>query len=489
MAQPLFALANRTGALPQVYRIAGASPQVLGDPLPTGIVESGTDLERAFPTNRVIQFGGDVYAVAVNGVYKKDDPTIDTGTWTQDHAFTGVATAGENFHIRGVYQIVLNGVSSLFVVWPTTTASTWNASILNGTTDVWSDVGAQVGLSHLTSDRWGKQIVYRGVLYMIATDSTGIMTFDPGAQSFGTISSGTTSIIPRFGICVFNDRLFILGRNGLTGTIALYEITGGGVVHLFDTSFDDGVGAGENDARYALCPSPDGSVMYAVCITSTGGTGTVFLKFIDTSGTISYSTDLTNAVLPAGLRPGGGSTDVTNRWWCFYDQETTPGASRLLLFRAVSGVAGQIVTQYVFNDEISELTQEDAGGDTAWAFSNVTTGGGERIFTPGEMNIEIVSRLAVLGGEAVRFKCWGATGADKNVNFRLNTQTEVPLTLATLSGTPTVVSGPAPVPTRNVNTLEGVTADGTTIYQTVWDIATDGLVSGQRAQLVPRIFV
>jgi len=188
MAQPLLMLAHRNGALPQVFRVSGASAQTLGDPLPTGIIETGgANLDESLLMNRVIQFQGDVYAVAVNGIYKKDDPTISTGTWTQDHAFTTVVGATENYQLFGPYEIVLNGVPSLYVVWASSTSgTTWNAAILNGNTDVWSDVGEQVASAHSSTTSWGAQIVYRGVLYL--ANDVDIMTFDPGALSFGTIA-------------------------------------------------------------------------------------------------------------------------------------------------------------------------------------------------------------------------------------------------------------------------------------------------------------
>ncbi len=488
MTQPLFMLAHRNGALPQAFRVPGASPIVFGDPLPTGIIETGTSLDNAFFSNRVIQFQADIYAVAVDGVYKKDVPTSDAGGWTQDHAFTDVVGATENFHIHGPYQIVLNGVTSLFVMWGEGGGATnWNASILNGSTDVWSDVGIQAGVAHGTANTWGKQIVYRGVWYGVS--DTGIMTFDPAATSFGTIGAGPIDNIQRAGFGIFNDRLLLLARRASGGFVALFEIVGGAVAHLVDTTVQDLGGAGVTGGRYAVFPSPDGVVLYGIATHSTGGTGTAFLKFIDTSGVISFLADIANPVLAAALRPGGGLTVDTNRWWVHYDQESVPGTARLIIYHAPDGSSGSILTQYVFVGESTEISQEDTGGNAAWAFSNVMTGGGERIYTPDELHIEITDRIAVIGGQAVRFKCWGEAGANKQVEFRRNTQTEVPLTVATLIGVPTVISGSAPAPTRSGNVLQGVTADGVTLYETTWDVFTDSVPSGSRAQLAPRIFI
>jgi hypothetical protein len=470
----------------QVFRVSGASPIPFGDPLP-GAIETPAGQQISF--NRVIQFQGDVYAVADDGVFKKDDPTSDAGAWTQDHTFLLAAAATVRQHTTGIYQIVLSGVPTLYVLYPSTgSSSSWTGALLNGNTDVWSETSEQVSVTHTASIDYGTELIYRGVLYRASAGD--LLTFDPGAESIGSIDLGDLSAAgERVGIGIFNDRLLLIGRDTPSTEVALFEVTGGGVSLLVTVPSSLAHAASLMEMRHALFPSPDGAVLYAAVSDATGGIGNHFYKFIDTAGTISFDSDLADPVLPAGLRVGGGSPADTNRWWVFYDQETTVGVAKCLIYFAPDDAPGSILTQYAFVDESTVITQEDSGGSASWAAAAVMTGGGERIFTPGEMNIQVVERLAVFGGEALRFKAWGATGADKSVNFRLNTETEVPLLLATLSGTPTVVSGPAPAPTRNVNTLEGVTADGTTIYQTVWDIATDGLVSGQRAQLVPRVFV
>jgi len=489
MAQPLLTLQHRNGSH-QVYRLTGASSQAFGDPLPTGSIEdaSGVTNNAVKSFNRVIQFQGGVYAAARNGVYIKTDPTLDTGAWTQNHVFTNPAPANRSFHIHGPYQIVLGDVPSLFVIWSTSTSTTtWNAAILNGNTGVWSEIGEQTAVTASSTTAYGDQIVYRGVLYVMYEG--GILTFDPGASSFGVISlaAGLTTAV-RAGFGIFNDRLLIIGTNTSASTfIALFEIVGGAVAHLFDTTLSQRPVA-ETGAKKTLVPSPDGSVLYAFCATDSGGDGLALLKIIDSAGTLSESTDLTNPVIPVGLRPGSGTATV--RTWAFYDQETVPGTARLLLYVAPDGVTSSLVTQYVFVNESTVMTQEDQGGNAAWSFASTMTGGGERIFTPGELHIEIVNRLAVFGGEEVRFKVYGDSGpADKNVEFRFNTQNEVPLTVATLIGTPSVVSGGAVAPSRVGNELQGVEADGTSVYETVWDIGTDGVSAGQRAQLVPRVSI
>jgi len=486
MAQPFLALQHRSGGAPQVYRLPGVSPQALGDPI--GAAVEGTSSDDMCIFNRVIQFQGDVYAAVKGGVYKKDDPTTDTGAWSLDHAFTNFTTSSAMEHaVSGIYQFVDNGVEKLFVCWRADTSnSTWNASILDGSTGLWSDAGEQAAVTAGNNEATGAQIIYRGVLYWGLRTSQEFLTFDPVAQSLGTISAMIADEIGSMGLCVFNDRLLTFGRNS-SGNAALFELTST-FNELLEVSPAITLNGGMVEALACLVPSPDGSVLYGIVVEN--GSGSHFLKFIDTAGVISFDSDLTSTVLPAARRPGMGDNNTETRWWAAFDQETTPGSATLLIYFSGNGSVGTTVTQYQFVNESTELSQVDVGGSAAWGFSTPTTGGGERIFTPGELHISIVQRLAAIGGEAVRFKCYGDPGAvNKNVSFRFNTENEVPLTQATLIGTPSVISGGAAAPTRVGDTLQGVEADGVSVYETIWDITADGVTAGQRAQLVPRIFI
>lgn len=62
------------------YIYNNASPSQLGDPFGTTVGAIYPQAGRSF--NGIIQFQGEIYAVARDGVYKKDDPTSATGGWT-----------------------------------------------------------------------------------------------------------------------------------------------------------------------------------------------------------------------------------------------------------------------------------------------------------------------------------------------------------------------------------------------------------------------
>jgi hypothetical protein len=510
MAQPLLVLDHRNGNQ-QVFRMAGASPSQLGTDL-NATPETGAVANDHMASNRVIQFQGEVYAVGIDGVYRFNQgpgnfpsgaPAGDWSNLALDLAlpFTNPSlAAGFSLWKFGPFTAVINGVPYLFGAYNTTTSGTnWRGWRLNGNTGVWSETADTVlGYTANNTHSAARCFLYRNVLYCTSNNPAGVLqvlTFDPGAASLGafTVGGGTAANGSMASFCIFDDRLFCLSRNSGGTSYAIYEFSGGTFVHLFDLTNVVHTAPAGGIYKTCLALNEDGTKMIAFYLNSTGTVGWNAAEIINTAGTISEGTDITTAVVPVAIRHGVGGTSQDERFSVFYDQETTPGSYRTLLYHTQNGTAGTVLTQYLWTNNATLLVAEDTGGSAGFALpENIgPAGGGERIFTQGELHIEIVDRLAVLGGEAVRFKCWGDPGpADKNVEFKRDDENEVPIATATLIGTPTVVSGPGAAPTRLVNVLQGVEADnGATIYETTWDITTDGFVSGQRGQLVPRIYI
>jgi len=223
---------------------------------------------------------------------------------------------------------------------------------------------------------------------------------------------------------------------------------------------------------------------HAAKYVSTGGAGTPFTE-----------SAIMGVIPPTWLPTSyGGTSTGRHSWTVMKDTDSVFGTADVYLFadryRTSTGVNGEL---FKWNGESSLLTSE--GGVTLaglWP-PMIVEGGGDRIWTSGEMNITIVSTpTPVIGGEEFRFTAWGApSGADKNVSFWFSKLGQSPNTQATLFGTPYVVSGPAPVPTLNVGLkrLEGVTADGVTIYAVNRNNVADGVSYGNREGIAPAISV
>lgn len=484
MAQPLLVVRHRdTGAL--VFTLAGATPTQLGNPVPAPLDTVG-DNALHMVTNRAIQFQGAVYSAFADGVYKLN---AGTGVWSKatiDGGLTFATPTGasDSVQMPGLYYSVVSDVPTLYGFYPSGLANSadWRGFMLNGNTGIWSETPVQtLALAHTSGASWGtRTFVYRNILF--AQINTGFVTFDPSSGSLGAVIPPVSYDYHQAAFCVFNDRLFSVAADTGTSNVSLWEFNGGAWTQILTTA-DTYDGSPVSGPRYALFT--DGAAMYAIYHKNTPDL-TVVRKFTDVLGVITDAGDVGGTVLPVGIRTQ--ASVALTRWWVFHDQETTPGTDRILLYHALGGLPADTLNQYLWQGDATPLLFEDIGGAASWAFPEWQTGGGDRIFTIGELDIVITRRAATLGGERVYFRAYGDPGsANKNVEFRRNTQNEVPLALCTLTGGVTT-SGPGALPVRVGNIITLVDADGVTEYSCVWNNTADGSASGSRAQLVPRVY-
>lgn len=489
MAPPLLFMKYRDSGACSVFRYIAATLSQLGATFGSAHT---TATAREKGTNRVIQAASDVYAVAGDGLYIFDS---GAGTWATAGgglAFTTPSLADQH---SGAYLVYIDGTPYL-TGWYTNTAQDhvgWRKNLVTGAFDETASSGLTRAVNHMSS------ILYRNNLYTIHSESNDPRTtiWDPAAQSFsqvdGTGLDDATHL--QHDLCVFQDRLFSCAFEGTSGAVQLYEFLGGTWTLAFENPGpdDDASTAGHDEDRWALFT--DGTNMYLLYLsTNGGGSGNGWKCFQFDSALVR--TDITAAVLPASFRStgDGGSfagSVLTERFFSVADVDSTPGSLAIYLYHTVDGTGGTPFTAFQWNGNASVITQLDVGGDVLHSVPDLTPQGGSRIYTQDELDILIVDRAPILGGEQIDFIAYGDTGpTDKMVEFRRNGLMHPPTTIATLTGTPSKVSGPSSAPiSRNVNTLENVEADGATIWRTTWDISTDGFSPGDRAQLMPRVFV
>ena len=122
------------------------------------------------------------------------------------------------------------------------------------------------------------------------------------------------------------------------------------------------------------------------------------------------------------------------------------------------------------------------------AVPNIVKGGGDHMWTSGDIHVEIINQTVISGGLRLDIILYNAPGpVDKSVVFYFSADEEAPTTQCTLFGTPTVVSGPAAVPTRSGNQINGLEADNTSVYGISWDTVTDSIADTDNATLLARI--
>jgi hypothetical protein len=485
MPPPALFIKNRatTAGVCVAYRYQGATVSQIGDTFGTRAFQASSNVS----ANRhgLVQFQGNLYARALLGVYMKDDPTTLTGTWTLVHTFLNPDPT--TARIFGLHVVPVSGVPTLCAVYKgSVSANQYSWAKFDGTT--WTTaIGPSVAGANTDFYNVVDETVYRGVIHMIiaASASTAALTFDPAAETFSAPAEPFTH--PCVSMCVFNDRLLsVYLTTGERSKLA--EYTGGAWSEVLgsETTWQS-INSGHNSAKLTLFT--DGTFLYSMGPSPT----TDGQRCIQWDNLLGTPVDITDPVLPLSLRSStdGGTYPglrISARWAMVQDQDTDPAVATLYLYQ--SQIATGPWTVWQWNGPGAVLTQIDSGGDVTAAVPSGHVPGGERIWTPGEMDIWITGVAPVVGGERVYFSCSGDPGvANKKVSFRHNDQGEPQLVLGTLNGVGVFSGAPAGAPSLGTNEVLNVDADPTVVYYADWILTSDGFASGDRAQLKPVISV
>jgi len=482
-APPLLMLQHRSGAGPRVVRYVGLTAVNLGNTF--GALETGG--VSISSRNRVVQVGGAVYAVQDDGVYKLqgDDVTWSSTVPNGGLPFSTPSTAGDAVVRSGLEVMYPNDVPSLVGVYRTAAGQLKGYS-LDMSTGIWTEAATSVGLVNVPTGASGglwNQITFEGQLHLFGSDSgtnlPRVWRFNPTSGTyFSDVITIADSIDRSIDAVVFNNRLHCVYRP-VANTLRLGEWLAGTWTDL-GIVIDAGPVNPATDI-HRRCLFTDGTFMFAIV----GSDSTWRTWQLDGSFTVLDKSTLT---LPADLRSAavGGGTFVgtpDGRFLGFADVDSVPGSFSFYFLYAANGTAGTSWTRYEWQGNAATMTTTGTVGDVAHAVASAKAPGGERIFTPSELDILITAKAPVLGGERIYFKAYGAVGpTDKTVEFYYNRQGEPAVATATLSGT--AAGG---VATRVGNTITNVQADGTTTYEITWNITADSISAGDRVQLVPRV--
>jgi hypothetical protein len=475
------ALTGAGGSTCAAYRYVNGSPTQIGNTF--GVSYTAPSQNESKLGNQIIQFQGDLYAVTFDGVYKKNDPTVMTGDWTSQITFTNPNTSGPSG--TGIHVIDVGGTPYLVTLWcdeTDTDGARW--AKFDGTT--WTQATTPVDQGTTWVQTYDS-IVYRNVLHVAPSAGNGpnFFTYDPSTDSIAVITGSGVGNNAYAAFCIFNDRLFQCSASTQSQN-SIYEFAGGSwnrilaldVPIVFDT-YDTAMVALFTDGTnmYRLCGAPNISFQGWRCYQIDGNLA---------------QTDISAAKLPLNLRPtdeggswSGGNQD-RHRFSAVYDVDTLPGTLKIYLYGAVNGTPGTGFSVYDWNDDPRALMlQIDSGGDVAHALPKGYPNNGERVWTAGELDIKITGRAAVLGGEQVSFIAHGG-GTGRKMKLYYALQDEPVLAEATLAAP---VTGGSATFNGGLNQVEGIAADGATVYTIVWDVQADALAGGQRARRIPQVFV
>jgi len=484
MAATLF-LDARTGAggsTCAAFRYVDASPSQIGNTFGVSYPGGPSNPERAANRNGLVQFQGELYAFAADGIYKKDDPTSMTGPWTIQIAFTvGVADNAAS----GLYPVDIAGTTYLVGIWKEAGGYRWVK--FDGTT--WTQAPTANTFTTADTTQMVDVVVYRNVLHCMWYNKIGFnfssfaFTFDPGTNAFGTVAV-TTSTGAGQCMCIFQDRLFAICFQNYK--FHLHEFSGGTWVDL--GLIRDAYTAAFTPTSGKPCLFTDGINMYAAYM-YVGGVGDAGWRLEQFDSALNPS-DRT-ADLPAGLRgTNNGGTfassaaiTITTRMFAIYDVDSVPGTLSVALAFAANSTVGTFFTFYQWNGSGLVMTPVDIGGNVYHSPASGYPSNGERIWTAGELDIKITARAAVLGGEQISFIAYGG-GTLRKMKLFYALLSEPNLVEATLAGP---VTGGSATLNTGLNQVEGIAADGATVYTVVWDVQADSLAAGQRARRIPQV--
>ena len=203
----------------------GADVSQLGDDL--GTVATGFSVSStAFHRNYAIKYNGRIFGVSWDGIYEKDDPTTDTGAYTQAFAFTiPQTTALGRIGRSGLYPMRIGSEPRLVCIYNVSTA-TYRAVIYNPSTNAWSegDTGTPGGGAISV---YSTALVFNNTLHIVgsASNAERNLQYDPGTDGFTSVVDPFPSNDLTTGMFIHKNRLFAIANDGTDNRLA--ELTGG----------------------------------------------------------------------------------------------------------------------------------------------------------------------------------------------------------------------------------------------------------------------
>lgn len=447
-----------------------------------------------YRSGRVIQYGNIKYVLSYNDIYKYD---YVSGNWESVHRKQFPATTAGIGSDLGLYVFTVSGAPLIGTVYNFGANRYRTKSTDGGAT--WSDALIDVGAGGASTGST-RGCVFNNVLYYKVGGGAGSHeSWDPSTDGFSSntvgtqpdLSPGAGYICPDF--CVWRNILYCIRPDSafVTNEFAVWKFGSGSWTNVVRFTAQGNVDI--SSFGMVHCPMlfvGDDDDLYATFYAgSAGGVQGWSMYHITESLGVYTPTSVSNPVLPAGLRWQAGGTDYHyGRWEKDIDGVTNGAAGGPLIINlwfAADDTLGTPRDQYLFNGPAAPLTLQDTGATVSVNIPNDNRPGGLRSWVSGQLSATIESKTAITGGIRLSFKLYQPTGSAPvaGVKFRLLFRLlgEEPLQSASLSN-PSVgtISGG--------NENQGLTADGTTVYQVDWlAISSDSVPNFTRFQAVPLV--
>jgi hypothetical protein len=446
-----------------------------GDPAGLGLENQSFAVNYGNDESRIVQWGDDIFLWQQNRIRQYNPVTED---WDIVHTVSDQEDAQNwNYHTGLHFMHAVDG--SPLLIGLAGRQSTTGVIRVRYDGSTWSSA-AVTSLFNMDTSRRGIA-VFQNQLYR--SNGATIVRYDPIADliitqtaSTGTLSGEYTDMI------VFDNRLWHVNQ-GNTGDI--HELVGGSWVNVSNflpSNLDNTPSFFEKDGK-----------LYLLSATDTGSfDGWRLHRFNDPI--YSGVANITATVLPDEIRDEGPGNPPSNyhvnaRSHVVVDQDSDPENPRIIILIGTAAGAFNTVTAWEFIDDTQQLVKFPGGNLTGeMLFPHNNWGSGSYHWTKNELNVHIVGTRAVQSGEEIEFIAYGDPGSsDKKVRIYFSNEQENANSPATLLSAGPVTTGVSIGTDTRGNFVDGVDADGSTVYTVIRDIDADLALVGQRQVLMPYI--
>jgi len=490
---------------PQVFRLHGGTTLIpVGPPLPT-VVETPSTFQSS-STNRVIQFGRYIYATVRTGIYRLDEgnPTEGDEVWNLVHTINVNSGTGYSQQ-SGIHIVNVGKTPTLVVAYQSTTDDKVHMST-SADGLAWTNSGPMNtgGITNTTG--WYKTIVFRNKLYITTNNSNvvyDVIEIDV-INKIATYHNATwmAAASTAGDFCAFDNRLWFINwtTSSANSSVAIGEFTDGTIVNRGTVVGGGGLpdNSGQHQNAGSMLLFTDGTDMFAIIPGDNGSDigGSYAFRFTLSAGpgsTLSIN-EITSTTIPVSLRaiPFPSSfSDYEVHWFSFLDNSNPSNPYIHLWHMTTQNLSYGKTTHYLWNGPSTLIGNPPGTGRIAFsagiALVHTKNGGGERIWSPGQVNAEILSRAAADNGQAFNFKVnSGAGSLDKKIRFWFDTDEEAATTPASIRPG-SISGGNATFGTDSIGDYINVEADDTTVYCFIWDTELDNVAAADSTLLMPTL--
>jgi len=322
---------------------------------------------------------------------------------------------------------------------------------------------------------------YKGwIFYVDNNTALHSYRYNPARDTANSIIIPGTNIKDCGAMFTLDQRLFLaVGVSSPATGTRLYEYLYGTwslVQEVWISYLANGTTEGGGSARMAAIPLPGERVLLLASGDAGGGFG-LEAVLVTLAGGVPTPTRKTVTCVPLSLRgpsvvgdPDAYSVISTA------DNLASPGSPTIYIWFHQSGlVSGTVINLYELDySDPDNPVMVDLGPTGITAEYSLTVnppwGGGEALWSPGELAISIESTTSDVQGYRIRYRCSGDPGnANKTIIFKFSTDIGVPITECTLVSGSAVGGG-----TVSGNTIINVDADPSILHEVVWNFLTDG---------------